>query len=996
MLLITGSPLLERRAPRLAALAASGLLDAPPSAALDRLTRLAARLLGVPTAVVSLVDAERQFFASAVGVAEPWATRRGTPLSHSFCQHVVASGAPLVVEDAPQHPLVCDNLAIPDLGVIAYAGVPLRTSAGHVFGSLCAIDSTPHAWTDDDLATLTDLAGAAVTELELRATTRVLASTSGNFRELLDTTTELVCTAGPDGRVTYANHAWLAALGYTLDEAIGTPAADLVTPADRERFLESARQLHAGEPIEDFEAVLVGRDGQRVVCRGRAAADMVDDAMAPNGRRCIGTRAVYRDLTTERHAEATRLRAEEALRRSETQLAAIVDHAAIGITVIAPDGTLVSANAAFHAFLGYPDGTLVGRYAPSLSPDEDAEVTRAPIADLRAGRVSRVTVAKRFVRADGVVRVGELTATLVPLPAGQMGVLGIIVDVTERRAAEAALEASEARYRTAIEGSLDAFMALHSVRDASGAIVDFEVVEASTRAAAMVQMPREDLVGQRLCELFPLARSRGHFARYVEVVETRTTAEWEIEPVDPRVVASVVWMQAVPLEDGFALSLRDVTAQHVAARALREREARLSLIYDSATDLMFLMRVERAKGMPDAYRCESVNAAYLEVTGLTADRIIGREVGDILPPDAAREATARYDRAARTGDVLRYEEDVHLPTAHITVETTLTPVFDDRGTCTHLLGVARDVTAQKAAEAALRDSEARVRGAVEASLDALFVFHHAGTDFVIADCNAQAGALATRPRAALLGGSITHVFPDAHAHGLVAACERVAASGAPYETEHCFEGAGRSATWVRLQVVQVGDGVAITARDITEQKQAEEALRVLALVDELTGAYNRRGFLAMAEREWQRAVRDHHGAILVYIDLNDFKDINDTYGHAEGDAALRATCDVLRTAFRGADVIGRLGGDEFAVLVVPMGGQDMAIAEPAIRDRLAQQLAAANDAARRAGRPYDLSMSVGIARMASGLTAPASVTTLMVEADERLYEEKRARRAVES
>ena len=85
---------------RLAAVRRLGLLDGPADPALDRLTRLAARLLRAPVALVSLVDADRQFFASSVGLPEPWATARQTPLTHSFCQHVVATGDVLAVDDA--------------------------------------------------------------------------------------------------------------------------------------------------------------------------------------------------------------------------------------------------------------------------------------------------------------------------------------------------------------------------------------------------------------------------------------------------------------------------------------------------------------------------------------------------------------------------------------------------------------------------------------------------------------------------------------------------------------------------------------------------------------------------------------------------------------------------------------------------------------------------------------------------------------------------------
>jgi len=118
--------------------------------------------LRVPVALVSLVDAERQFFKSCTGILpEPWNSQRQTPLSHSFCQHAVASGRPLVIEDARQHPLVKDNSAVDGLGVIAYAGVPLTLSSGQVLGSFCAIDSRPRQWTPDELEILTTLAAGS-------------------------------------------------------------------------------------------------------------------------------------------------------------------------------------------------------------------------------------------------------------------------------------------------------------------------------------------------------------------------------------------------------------------------------------------------------------------------------------------------------------------------------------------------------------------------------------------------------------------------------------------------------------------------------------------------------------------------------------------------------------------------------------------------------------------------------------------------------------------
>ncbi len=154
---------------RLLALQRTKLLDTAPEEAFDRLTKLTRRVLRVPVSLISLVDRERQFFKSVVG-PEPWASLRQTPLSHSFCQHLVPTSKPLIIADARYHPLVSDNLAITELGVVAYLGIPLTSPDGQTLGSLCAIDMQPRQWTQEEIEILHELAASATTEVELRLT----------------------------------------------------------------------------------------------------------------------------------------------------------------------------------------------------------------------------------------------------------------------------------------------------------------------------------------------------------------------------------------------------------------------------------------------------------------------------------------------------------------------------------------------------------------------------------------------------------------------------------------------------------------------------------------------------------------------------------------------------------------------------------------------------------------------------------------------------------
>lgn len=152
---------------RLRLLACTGLLDAEPEAFFDRLTGLTRDLLDVPVALVSLVDDRRQFFISQTGLPSPWSEQRETPLSHSFCQTVVTTGNPLIVTNSEQDDRVKDNLAIPDLGVLAYAGFPI-VAEGEVLGSFCAIRGKAHQWTQLELRVVREFAETVSNEVELR------------------------------------------------------------------------------------------------------------------------------------------------------------------------------------------------------------------------------------------------------------------------------------------------------------------------------------------------------------------------------------------------------------------------------------------------------------------------------------------------------------------------------------------------------------------------------------------------------------------------------------------------------------------------------------------------------------------------------------------------------------------------------------------------------------------------------------------------------------
>ena len=242
------------RPDRLAALRRTALLETPPEEGFDRLTRMAARLLGTPVSLISLVADDHQFFKSTVGLPEPWASRRATPISFSFCGQVVSTGEPLVLEDARRHPLLRHNPVIRELGWVAYAGVPVSTRQGHTIGALCVADKTPRLWSERDIALLQDLAASVVTEIELRTEIAERRNaehgrrqSQEQFHSSFEESGVGMALVSTDGRWLRVNRAVCELLGATPEELIGLPIEAVSHPDDAAASREAMRLLLAGE-----------------------------------------------------------------------------------------------------------------------------------------------------------------------------------------------------------------------------------------------------------------------------------------------------------------------------------------------------------------------------------------------------------------------------------------------------------------------------------------------------------------------------------------------------------------------------------------------------------------------------------------------------------------------------------------------------------------------------------------------------------------------------
>lgn len=292
-------------------------------------------------------------------------------------------------------------------------------------------------------------------------------------------------------------------------------------------------------------------------------------------------------------------------------------------------------------------------------------------------------------------------------------------------------------------------------------------------------------------------------------------------------------------------------------------------------------------------------------------------------------------------------------------------------------------------DAALHDRMRRLQEAMHGSVDAMFLLQAVReadgelVDFEITDVNDSGAQLVYGGGRELVGQRLRRDLPIRIGASLFERYADVLTMRTPLVEETRVSRRLMSASWLLHQAVPTSDGLAVTVHDISMHKREERRLRRASLTDDLTGLYNRRGFLALAEQQLRVARRHGKDAVVMYADMDDFKQINDTYGHAVGDRALVAVGRLLADTVRDCDVVARLGGDEFTVLALDADGAGAR----AIQRRVDERLAVLNASE---AFPTTISLTVGFTRVRP--TDTAGISELLARADQLLYQRKRRRR----
>ena len=386
----------------------------------------------------------------------------------------------------------------------------------------------------------------------------------------------------------------------------------------------------------------------------------------------------------------------------------------------------------------------------------------------------------------------------------------------------------------------------------------------------------------------------------------------------------------------------------------------------------------------------TVNEAACALLGYSEEELCGKPVDVVL-------AVPRERLTRDAGELKNYE------TLYRTRDGREVPVLlscsvmnDEAGRLVRIVCTARDITERKRVEEALRRSEERFQEVAREAQEWIW------------ECDADGLYTYSSPAVAdILGYAPDEVVGRLHFYDLWpyedretlkrAAFETFAARGTFHEFANRAVHKSGKTVWLQTSGAPILDrdgrllGYRGTDIDITERKRAQEALEQanrrleeLATIDELTGLYNRRRFLEMLEAEIERSRRYGAPMALVMADIDQFKSINDTYGHSFGDRVLLEVAKLLRTGARATDAVARYGGDEFMVLMPNTTAEEAVSAAERVRRQMAQRTVSDE---RQSAR---VTLSAGIAALSSG--GAATGDALVREADEALYAAKHSGR----
>ncbi|SDH69175.1 PAS domain S-box-containing protein [Flavobacterium omnivorum] len=603
-------PIPKNEVSRLDALAQYTILDTLPEEEFDRLTQLASIICGVPIALITLIDKERQWFKSKIGLDTP-----ETPRDISFCQYTINGESLFEIEDATKDerflstPLVTDQ---PNIRF--YAGYPLIDPDGYALGSLCVMDREARKLTADQRRALTLLANEVVSQIVSRKKN----AEKHKLEKMFNLSIDLICVVGSDGYFKKMNPAFTLTLGWTIEELLAKPFYDFIHPDDVTTTFNEIKKLATGEKTINFENRFITKNGDYPSISWNAISDEITGELY----------AVGRDISEQKKAE-----------EKLTEYKHFFYNTANFSCIANVEGYFEVINSNFEKALGYSERELLESQFLSFVHPDDIDLTLKEIKKLQRGATT-INFENRYRKKDGNYLWFDWHAT----PNRVTGkIYAIARDITEQKKAKELLTQSEEHNRFIMNSSPNSIVTINSFKK-----ITFWNLQAET----VFGWKKEEVLGKNMIDLLIPSRYRDTWNKVIDKYPKNEKNPYCNQLLELTLLhktgnefygetsITLIVQDGIRYYSGF---IQDITKRKEAENQLTHSENRNKLIMNASLNAIIMIDI---KGIITFW---NQNAEI--IFGWNSEEVLGKELSKIIIPNQYVEAHHRgMKHYLRTGE----------------------------------------------------------------------------------------------------------------------------------------------------------------------------------------------------------------------------------------------------------------------------------------------------------------------------------------------------------
>lgn len=750
----------------------------------------------------------------------------------------------------------------------------------------------------DEHGDLTVIIAQVVDATEAVEARDALATSEQRYRLLAENAADFLMETDTEGIVRWVSPAVEGVLGWSPEDLVGDLPLQVVCQDVENKFFENQALLNAGQMAEDRVKV-VGRDG---TCRW---VEIVARPVLDSRGVVMSQLSAWRDITAQ-------VEAEERLQASEEHFRLLAENASDLVFLGRPDWSLAWISPSVTRMLGWePDELVDSDVVRDLPHPDDFYNIPVPIGD-DLGQA--IAYEARFRRKDGSYRWMSVTARTLLDDEGEItGIAGSARDVDAEVAARQELELTSSRLQATLNSMIDPLVVLQAVRDQDGRIVDFLHVEANDAAGRHTHRPREELVGTLMSQVVPGQEEAGLYDMYRNVIETGEPWLVSAVPYEDEMQEGALRlfdMSGVKVGDAACLTFRDVTEREKAAAALASSEARFRLLAVNASDIVLEHRKEIVW----------VSNALTDALGWEPEQWVGHRLSEFIHPDDWDQLDftpgAFGDKDSVKGNTFRV---ANADGEYRWMSSRATAIRDEEGNVGGGVVGLRDVHDEVLTTQRLAASEHLFRTAVSSAPVGVVLTDRDGRPSLT---NPALSAITQRDHRWLRAHRLRDVLHPEELERIDKVREQfLDGSRSMFADVVRLVRADGSTAWTKVAAVRLEETendsafMLLQVEDVTAEREAQEELAFQAFHDSLTGLRNRAWIIQTLAQDIEdaKALRQHVGVL--FIDLDNFKVINDSLGHMAGDQVLTEIGNRLQACLHSRERLGRFGGDEFVVIV---------------------------------------------------------------------------------